>query len=167
MRLRRGSRDLRCARDFAPSEVAISAGALYGCPWSTVDKRYHRPCMSSSTRVYPSHALTRSFKGREFFLSDPLSMSYRYPGSCSAAAIVSPDPVSPPHFARFPLLELLSPAEMCGRRVSRVGVMYGPRCLAFGAGKPWRRAPAVGLLTAAAVGARRPRRVWRGVAPAL
>ena len=32
---------------------------------------------------------------------------------------------SPPHFARFPPLELLSlPAEMCGRRVVRVGVVF-------------------------------------------
>ena len=27
---------------------------------------------SSSTRVYPSHALNRSFTGRDFFPSDPL-----------------------------------------------------------------------------------------------
>ena len=46
------------------------------------------------------------------------------------------DPLSPPHFARFPLLELLSPAEMCGRRVGRVGcVVDGPRWLARASAK--------------------------------
>ena len=35
---------------------------------------------------------------------------------------------SPPHFARFPLLELLPPCgDVCGRRVGRVGVLFGLR----------------------------------------
>ena len=64
----------------------------------------------------------------------------------------------PPHFARFPLLELLPPpAEMFGRRVGRVGVAYGPRWLAR-ASLGQARAPrsCLGPLTVAAVGAGRP-----------
>ena len=37
----------------------------------------------------------------------------RYPGSCSAAAVGNLDPFSPPHFARFPLVDLLPPRRRC------------------------------------------------------
>ena len=76
-------------------------------------------------------------------------------------AIANPDPVSPPNFARFPLLELLPPAEMCGRRVGRVGVTtYVPQ---FGAEQAQAPRSCLGPLTAAAVGAGRRRRVWQGI----
>ena len=70
---------------------------------------------SSSTRVYPSHALTRSFNGRDFFLLAPL-------------AVAAVSGISTPHNAFwFPFCSAISrpPAHRRGGDMGHGGIGWG------------------------------------------
>ena len=69
-------REICAAHAIRAEKVAISAGALYGCPWLPVDKRYRRPCIEHLNACIPEVSRSKTKSSlytdiRTFFVRTP------------------------------------------------------------------------------------------------